>query len=70
MHERIAHGAKAAGEIARILFGCEWRHGIKQTIAGNLSFQPLIPSAATSWTGFLNALLFAVLSIAAFDSVA
>ena len=44
---------------------------IKQAIAGNLSFQPLNPTAATAgWTGFLNALLFAVLAIAAFDIVA
>jgi amino acid transporter len=44
---------------------------IKQAVAGNLSFQPLVPSAATAgWTGFLNALLFAVLAIAAFDIVA
>ena len=44
---------------------------IKQGIAGNLSFQPLNPTAATAgWTGFLNALLFAVLAIAAFDIVA
>src|SRR6201981_2474805 len=44
---------------------------IKQGIAGNLSFQPFSPTAATAgWTGFLNALLFAVLAIAAFDIVA
>jgi amino acid transporter len=44
---------------------------IKQGIAGNLSIQPLNPAAATAgWTGFLNALLFAVLAIAAFDIVA
>jgi amino acid transporter len=44
---------------------------IKQGIDGNLSFQPLNPTAATAgWTGFLNALLFAVLAIAAFDIVA
>ena len=44
---------------------------IKQGIDGNLSFQPFVPSAATAgWTGFLNALLFAVLAIAAFDIVA
>src|SRR5215471_11657468 len=36
---------------------------IKQGINGNLSFQPLNPTAATAgWTGFLNALLFAVLA--------
>src|SRR5215469_4760346 len=44
---------------------------IKQGIAGHLSFQPLNPTAATAgWTGFLNALLFAMLAIAAFDIVA
>src|SRR6516164_5042289 len=44
---------------------------IKQAINGNLSFQPFNPTAATAgWTGFLNALLFAVLAIAAFDIVA
>lgn len=43
---------------------------IKQGIAGNLSLQPLNPAATTSWSGFANALLFAVLSIAAFDIVA
>jgi amino acid transporter len=44
---------------------------IKQAIDGNLSFQPLNPGAAThGWTGFQNALLFAVLAIAAFDIVA
>ena len=44
---------------------------IKQAIDGNLSAQPLNPSAATNgWTGFQNALLFAVLAIAAFDIVA
>lgn len=44
---------------------------IKQGINGNLSWQPLNPAAATAgWTGFLNALLFAVLAIAAFDIVA
>jgi amino acid transporter len=44
---------------------------IKQGVAGNLSFQPFNPTAATAgWTGFLNALLFAVLAIAAFDIVA
>src|SRR5258706_16069464 len=43
---------------------------IKQGIAGHVSFQPLTPAAATAgWTGFLNALLFAVLAIAAFDIV-
>jgi len=41
---------------------------IKQGIAGNVSFQPFNPTAG--WTGFLNALLFAVLAIAAFDIVA
>lgn len=44
---------------------------IKQAVAGRLTWQPLNPSAATAgWTGFLNALLFAVLAIAAFDIVA
>jgi amino acid transporter len=44
---------------------------IKQAIDGNLSGQPLNPGAAThGWTGFQNALLFAVLAIAAFDIVA
>src|SRR5258708_26576324 len=44
---------------------------IKQGVAGHLSWQPLNPAAATAgWTGFLNALLFAVLAIAAFDIVA
>jgi amino acid transporter len=44
---------------------------IKQGVAGHLSFRPLDPAAATfGWTGFLNALLFAVLAIAAFDIVA
>ena len=44
---------------------------IKQAVAGHLSWQPLNPAAATAgWTGFLNALLFAVLAIAAFDIVA
>jgi amino acid transporter len=44
---------------------------IKQGINGNLSWQPFNPTAATAgWTGFLNALLFAVLAIAAFDIVA
>jgi amino acid transporter len=44
---------------------------VKQAVAGKLSFQPLNPHAATmGWTGFLNALLFAVLAIAAFDIVA
>src|SRR3984893_13800531 len=44
---------------------------IKQAVAGHLSWQPLNPGAATAgWTGFLNALLFAVLAIAAFDIVA
>src|SRR5215471_11362373 len=44
---------------------------IKQGIAGHVSFQPFNPTAATAgWTGFLNALLFAVLAIAAFDIVA
>jgi amino acid transporter len=44
---------------------------IKQGINGHLSFQPFNPTAATAgWTGFLNALLFAVLAIAAFDIVA
>jgi amino acid transporter len=44
---------------------------IKQGVAGHVSFQPFNPTAATAgWTGFLNALLFAVLAIAAFDIVA
>ena len=44
---------------------------IKQGVDGHLSFRPLDPAAATAgWTGFLNALLFAVLAIAAFDIVA
>jgi amino acid transporter len=43
---------------------------VKQGLAGQLSWQPLIPSRATSWPGFVNALLFGVLSIAAFDIVA
>jgi amino acid transporter len=44
---------------------------IKQGVNGHLSFQPFNPTAATAgWTGFLNALLFAVLAIAAFDIVA
>jgi amino acid transporter len=44
---------------------------IKQGIDGNLTWQPFTPTAATAgWTGFLNALLFAVLAIAAFDIVA
>ncbi len=43
---------------------------IKKGLAGHLSWQPLMPSHATSWSGFLTALLFAVLSIAAFDVVA
>jgi amino acid transporter len=44
---------------------------IKQGVDGNLSWRPLDPAAATAgWTGFLNALLFAVLAIAAFDIVA
>jgi amino acid transporter len=44
---------------------------IKQGINGNLTWQPFNPTAATAgWTGFLNALLFAVLAIAAFDIVA
>lgn len=44
---------------------------IKQGINGHLSFQPFNPTAATAgWTGFLTALLFAVLAIAAFDIVA
>src|SRR5260221_2371268 len=44
---------------------------IKQGTAGHVSSQPFTPTAATAgWTGFLNALLFAVLAIAAFDIVA
>jgi amino acid transporter len=43
---------------------------IRQGLAGHLTWQPLVPSHATSWSGFLSALLFAVLSIAAFDIVA
>jgi amino acid transporter len=43
---------------------------VKQGLAGHLSWQPVIPSRATSWSGFVAALLFGVLSIAAFDIVA
>lgn len=43
---------------------------IRQGANGRLSWQPLLPSHATSWSGFVNAVLFAVLSIAAFDIVA
>jgi amino acid transporter len=43
---------------------------VKQGLAGHLSWQPVIPSRATSWSGFITALLFGVLSIAAFDIVA
>jgi amino acid transporter len=43
---------------------------IRQGIAGNLTWQPLIPDRATSWSGFVSALLFAVLAIAAFDIIA
>ncbi|HTU07179.1 MAG TPA: APC family permease [Trebonia sp.] len=43
---------------------------ITQGLRGRLSWQPLIPGHATSWPGFVNAVLFAVLSIAAFDVVA
>jgi amino acid transporter len=44
---------------------------IKQAIDGNLSADPFIYSHNTAgWTGFQNAILFAVLAIAAFDIVA
>ncbi len=43
---------------------------VSQALAGRLSWQPLNPDRATSWSGFVAALLFAVLSIAAFDIVA
>ena len=43
---------------------------IRQGLNGRLSWQPLMPSHATSWSGVVNAVLFAVLSIAAFDIVA
>jgi amino acid transporter len=44
---------------------------IKQGIVGNLTADPFIPSHNTAgWTGFQNAVLFAVLAIAAFDIVA
>lgn len=43
---------------------------VKQGLAGQLSWQPLTPTHATSWQGFVTALLFGVLSIAAFDVVA
>jgi amino acid transporter len=43
---------------------------LKQGLAGHLAWQPLSPGRAMSWSGFLNALLFGVLSIAAFDIVA
>jgi amino acid transporter len=43
---------------------------IRQAMAGRLTWQPMLPSHATSWSGFVSALLFAVLSIAAFDIIA
>jgi amino acid transporter len=44
---------------------------IKQAIDGNFTLAPFNPGNATAgWTGFQNALLFAVLAIAAFDIVA
>ena len=44
---------------------------IKQAIDGHFTLSPFNPSHATAgWTGFQNALLFAVLAIAAFDIVA
>jgi amino acid transporter len=44
---------------------------IKQAINGNFNVDPFIPSHATAgWTGFQNAILFAILAIAAFDIVA
>jgi amino acid transporter len=44
---------------------------IKQAINGNFTLAPFNPANATAgWTGFQNAILFAVLAIAAFDIVA
>ena len=44
---------------------------IKQAIDGNFTLDPFIASHNTAgWTGFQNAVLFAVLAIAAFDIVA
>jgi amino acid transporter len=44
---------------------------IKQAVNGNFTLTPFNPGAATAgWTGFQNAILFAVLAIAAFDIVA
>jgi amino acid transporter len=44
---------------------------IKQAIDGNFTLTPLNPGAGTGgWSGFQNAILFAVLAIAAFDIVA
>jgi amino acid transporter len=44
---------------------------IKQAANGNFTLSPFDPSKATAgWTGFQNALLFAILAIAAFDIVA
>jgi amino acid transporter len=43
---------------------------VRQGIEGHLTWQPLSPSHATSWSGFVSALLFGVLSIAAFDIIA
>lgn len=44
---------------------------IKQAVNGNFTLAPFNPGNATAgWTGFQNALLFAILAIAAFDIVA
>jgi amino acid transporter len=44
---------------------------VKQAINANFTLSPFNPSHATAgWTGFQNALLFAILAIAAFDIVA
>jgi amino acid transporter len=44
---------------------------IKQAVNGNFTLAPFDPGNATAgWTGFQNALLFAILAIAAFDIVA
>jgi amino acid transporter len=44
---------------------------IKQAIDGNFTLTPFNPGATTAgWSGFQNAILFAVLAIAAFDIVA
>lgn len=44
---------------------------IKQAVNGHFTLAPFDPSHATAgWTGFQNALLFAILAIAAFDIVA